>query len=98
MDDTKKCPEKLNFIGSDIVELENLKQYASILEPSLCITNDIGILLIESLSEYLDNLISISVKMAKHRTGLYVQKKDVIEALKKYSNVVVLEDVNENWY
>ncbi|CEF62926.1 Transcription initiation factor TFIID domain and Histone-fold domain-containing protein [Strongyloides ratti] len=98
MDETKKNFEKQDYIGSDIINLDNIKKYIAILEPNLCITNDICVLLIESLSDYLDDLISVSVKMAKHRKGLYVQKKDVLEALKRYSNVILLDDINDSWY
>uniref|UniRef100_A0A0N5BK65 TFIID_20kDa domain-containing protein n=1 Tax=Strongyloides papillosus TaxID=174720 RepID=A0A0N5BK65_STREA len=98
MENTNRNYEKEYTVGEDIITIENVKQYAAMFQPNLTITNDIATILIESLSEYLDNLISLSVKMTKHRKGLYVQKKDVVEALKKRSTLVVLDDINDDWY
>uniref|UniRef100_A0A0K0EUF5 Transcription initiation factor TFIID subunit 12 n=1 Tax=Strongyloides venezuelensis TaxID=75913 RepID=A0A0K0EUF5_STRVS len=98
MENTNRSYEKEHIVGEDIITIDNVKQYAAMFQPNLIITNDIASFLIESLSEYLDNLISLSVKMTKHRKGLYVQKKDVVEGLKKRSTLVVLDDISDDWY
>uniref|UniRef100_A0A0N4ZTK2 Transcription initiation factor TFIID subunit 12 n=1 Tax=Parastrongyloides trichosuri TaxID=131310 RepID=A0A0N4ZTK2_PARTI len=83
---------------SNIFVRNEVKRIADSLRPGIILTNEIIEILIESLTEFLDEVIVKTVKVTKHRKGLRVEKRDVKYVIERYFNIHQQYEIEDFWY